>query len=130
MWPWLLPSLRKRTQIFPIFYGPRNGHRCFPIHCLQRQDNQSNSVRKGSFVIFSDSWKSLETSLRGCSRMLKELQLLAGVSGCQVQHMAERCLVPNQANGSKTVRGPPEGARSITQHGALHLSPKSREAAF
>lgn len=94
------------------------------------RDNQGNSVRKWPFVIFSDSWRSLETSLRGCSRMSKELQLLAGLSECQVQHMVERCLVPNQANGTKMVRESAEGARSITQEGAVYISPKSREAAF
>lgn len=69
----------------------------------------------GPFVMVSDSWKSLEASLGGCSRMSKELQLLAGIPGCQVQHMAGRCLVPNQANGSKMVRGTAEGTRSITR---------------
>ena len=62
--------------------------------------------------------------------MSKELKLIAGISTVPSSHMAERCLIPNQANRNKMVRGPAEDTRPITSDLAPYISPRSREAAF
>lgn len=101
-----------------------------PIVDLGR-GNQSNSVSKWPFITFGDSWKEVfrNFSQRVKQDVQKKKQLLAGISRVPSSHMAERCVISNQANGNKMVRGNAEGTHSITLDSTLYTSPKSREAA-
>lgn len=60
----------------------------------------------------------------------KKKQLLAGISRVPSSHMAERCLISNQANGNKMVRGNAEGTHSITQDSTLYTSPKKKRGSL
>lgn len=101
-----------------------------PIVYLGR-GNQSNSVSKWPFIISGDSWKEVfrNFSQRVQQDVQKKKQLLAGIPRVPSSHMAERCLISNQANGNKMVRGNAEGTHFITLDSTLYTSPKSREEA-